>query len=78
MRTYLGLRPAAVIATGLTAVVIGATIGLATPTPLDPVAPCGLTVEDGVLIPAACATDAELAERLATIRSERSGARFAP
>jgi hypothetical protein len=74
--TYLGLRPAAVIATGLTAVAIGAAIGLATPTPFDRVAPCGLTVEDGVLIPASCASEAELADRLATIRAERSGGRW--
>ena len=74
--TYLGLRPAVAIATGLTAVAIGVAIGVATPTPLDRVAPCGLTVEDGVLIPAACATDVELADRLATIRAERSGGRW--
>lgn len=34
-RTYLGLRPAVAIATGLAAVTIGAAVGLAIPTPLD-------------------------------------------
>jgi hypothetical protein len=77
MSTYLGLRPAVAIATGLAAVTIGAAIGLATPTPLDRVAPCGLTVEAGEVIPAACSSEAELVERLATIRAERGGERFA-
>jgi hypothetical protein len=80
MRTYLGLRPAVAIATGLTAVTIGAAIGLATPTPLDRVAPCGVVaeVEDGVatLVPASCSTADELADRLATIRDERAGVRW--
>ena len=112
MRTYLGLRPSVAIATGLTAVVIGATLGLTIPTPT----PCAI-VEAGPTGPEpdvtlgriveACAdgtyrtttyvlgtgelvevdhhdghlTDAEVrdvAARLATIRAERSGARFAP
>lgn len=74
--TYLGMRARTVIAVGLAAVTIGAALGLAVPTPLDRVAPCGLIVEGVEVIPASCASEAELAERLATIRAERGGERF--
>jgi hypothetical protein len=74
--TYLGMRARTVIVVGLAAVTIGAAIGLALPTPLERFAPCGLTVDGGEVVPASCATGAELAERTATIRAERSGGRW--
>ena len=80
-RTYLGLRPAVAIATGLAAVTIGAAVGLAIPTPLDRYAPCGVVaeVEDDVatLVPASCSTADDLADRVDVIRDERTGGRFA-
>jgi len=75
--TYLGLPIRTAVAVGLAAATIGATIGLALPTPLDRAAPCGVTVEGGEVIPAACSTADELADRLDTIRTTRSGGRFA-
>ena len=110
MRTYLGLRPAVAIATGIAAVTIGAVVGFATPTPT----PCAI-VEAGPTGPEpevtlgriveACGdgtyrtttyvlstgevvevdqhdghlTDVEVADltdRLATIRADRSGGRW--
>jgi hypothetical protein len=75
--TYLGLPIRTAVAVGLAAATVGVTIGLALPTPLDRAAPCGVTVEGGEVIPAACSTVDELADRLDTIRTTRSGGRFA-
>ena len=92
--TYLGMRARTVVAVGLTAVTIGATIGLTLPTspPCAIVEVCadGSTVtttyvlstgevvevdhHDGHL---ADVEAAEVADRLATIRDERAGERFA-
>ena len=70
--TYLGMTIPTAIGVGLAAAAVGVAIGLAAPTPLDRAAPCGLTVEEGVVLPAACSTADELAERLDRIRVERS------
>lgn len=74
--TYLGLRPAVAIATGLAALTIGAAVGLAIPTPLDRYAPCGYVVEGDDIIPASCATAVELDARAAAIRDDRAGMRW--
>ena len=111
MRTYLGLRPAVAIATGLAAVTIGATIGLTVPTPTscaiveagptgpEPDVTLGRIVEacaDGTYRTTTYVIDTgevvevdhhdghltddearDVAGRLATIRAERAGERFA-
>ena len=107
--TYLGMRARTVVAVGLTAVTIGATIGLTLPTSCaiveagptgpEPDVTLGRIVEacaDGstVTTTSVLATGevvevdhhdghlpdveaAEVADRLATIRDERAGERFA-
>lgn len=70
--TFLGMTVPTAIGVGLAAAAVGVAIGLAAPTPLDRAAPCGLTVEEGVVLPASCASEDELAATLDRIRAERS------
>jgi hypothetical protein len=108
--TYLGLRPAVAIATGLAAVTFGAAIGLTVPTPTpcaiveagptgpEPEVTLGRVVEvcaDGTYRTTTYVLDTgelvevdhhdghltddearDVADRLATIRAERSGTRW--
>lgn len=69
---YLGMRPRIAATVAAVALAIGATLGLALPTPH----PCGYVVEGAEVVPAACSTVAELDARLAAIRAERAGGRW--
>lgn len=74
MTGYLGMTRRTAATVAAVALVIGAAIGLALPTP--DLAPCGYVVEGAEVVPASCSTAAELDARLAAIRAERAGGRW--